>query len=56
MDADLHIQQDPNNSGEGNLFAIFGKPAIDNLRAPDNNIQLKINGVDAHDPSTDDGC
>ncbi len=52
MNADLHMQQDLASSGNGNLFVIFGEPDIDILRAPDNQIQVKINGVDVFDPST----
>jgi adenine-specific DNA-methyltransferase len=52
MNADLHMQQDLANNGKGNLFVIFGEPDIDILDAPDNQIQVKINGVDVFDPST----
>jgi adenine-specific DNA-methyltransferase len=52
MNADLHMQQDLANSGKGNLFVIFGDPDIDILDAPDDQIPLKINGVDVFDPST----
>ena len=52
MNADLHMQQDLANSGKGNLFVIFGEPDIDILHAPDDQIQVKINGVDVFDPST----
>jgi adenine-specific DNA-methyltransferase len=52
MNADLHMQQDLANSGKGNLFVIFGEPDIDILDAPDDKIQVKINGVDVFDPST----
>jgi len=52
MNADLHMQQDLANSGKGNLFVIFGEPDIDILDASDNQIQVKINGVDVFDPST----
>jgi adenine-specific DNA-methyltransferase len=52
MNADLHMQQELANSGKGNLFVIFGEPDIDILDAPDDQIQVKINGVDVFDPST----
>jgi adenine-specific DNA-methyltransferase len=52
MNADLHMQQDLANSGKGNLFVIFGEPDIDILDSPDDQIQVKINGVDVFDPST----
>ena len=52
MNADLHMQPDLKNTGKGNLFVIFGEPDIDILDAPDNKVQVKINGVDVFDPST----
>jgi adenine-specific DNA-methyltransferase len=52
MNADLHMQPDLKNTGKGNLFVIFGEPDIDILDAPDNQILVKINGVDVFDPST----
>jgi adenine-specific DNA-methyltransferase len=52
MNADLHMQPDLKNTGKGNLFVIFGEPDIDIIDAPDNQIQVKINGVDVFDPST----
>ena len=52
MNADLHMQPDLKNTGKGNLFVIFGEPDIDILVAPDDKIQVKINGVDVFDPST----
>jgi adenine-specific DNA-methyltransferase len=52
MNADLHMQPDLKNTGKGNLFVIFGEPDIDILDAPEDKIQVKINGVDVFDPST----
>ena len=52
MNADLHMQPDLKNTGKGNLFVIFGEPDIDILDAPEDMIQVKINGVDVFDPST----
>jgi adenine-specific DNA-methyltransferase len=52
MNADLHMQPDLKNTGKGNLFVIFGEPDIDILDASENQIQVKINGVDVFDPST----
>ena len=52
MNADLHMQPDLKNTGNGNLFVIFGEPDIDILDAPEDKIQVKINGVDVFDPST----
>ena len=52
MNADLHMQPDLKNTGKGNLFVIFGEPDIDILDAPEDKVQVKINGVDVFDPST----
>ena len=52
MNADLHMAGDLKNTGTGNLFVIFGEPDIDVLEAGDNQIQVKVNGVDVFDPST----
>ncbi len=52
MNADLHMADDLKNTGKGNLFVIFGEPDIDILDAEDDQIQVKINGVDVYHPST----
>ena len=57
MNADLHMGDDLKNTGKGNLFVIFGEPDIEILRASgdgasDNQIQVKINGVDVFHPNT----
>ena len=52
MNADLHMQQDLKNTGKGNLFVIFGEPDIDIINSNEDEIQVKINGVDVFDPST----
>ena len=52
MNADLHMQQDLKNTGKGNLFVIFGEPDIDIINSKEDEIQVKINGVDVFDPST----
>jgi adenine-specific DNA-methyltransferase len=52
MNADLHMAEDLKNTGKGNLFVIFGEPDIDILEAPENQIQVKINGVDVFHPGT----
>jgi adenine-specific DNA-methyltransferase len=54
MNADLHMSEDLKNTGKGNLFVIFGEPDIDILEAPDDMIQVRINGVDVFDPNTGD--
>lgn len=52
MNADLHMADDLKNTGKGNLFVIFGEPDIDVLDAEDDQIQVKINGVDVFHPNT----
>ena len=52
MNADLHMAEDLKNTGKGNLFVIFGEPDIDILPADNNQIQVKINGVDVFHPNT----
>ena len=52
MNADLHMAGDLKNTGKGNLFVIFGEPDIDILDADDDQIKVKINGVDVFHPNT----
>jgi len=52
MNADLHMAEDLKNTGQGNLFVIFGEPDIDVLDASDGMVRVKVNGVDVFDPST----
>jgi adenine-specific DNA-methyltransferase len=52
MNADLHMSAELKNTGKGNLFVIFGEPDIEILKAKDNQIQVKINGVDVFHPNT----
>jgi adenine-specific DNA-methyltransferase len=52
MNADLHMADDLKNTGKGNLFVIFGEPDIDILDAEDDQIQVKIKGVDVFHPNT----
>jgi adenine-specific DNA-methyltransferase len=43
---------DLKNTGKGNLFVIFGEPDIEILHAAQNQVQVKINGVDVFHPNT----
>ncbi len=57
MNADLHMAEDLKNTGKGNLFVIFGEPDIEVLAVPgerggEEQIQVKLNGVDVFDPRT----
>ena len=52
MNADLHMADDLKNTGKGNLFVIFGEPDIDILDAENNQIIVKVNGVDVFHPNS----
>lgn len=52
MNADLHMSEDLKNTGKGNLFVIFGEPDIEVLTESDDNIRIKVNGVDVFKPQT----
>ena len=52
MNADLHMADDLKNTGKGNLFVIFGEPDVDILDAGDNQVQVRVNGVDVFHPNT----
>ena len=52
MNADLHMANDLKNTGNGNLFVIFGEPDIDILDVEDGQVQVKVNGVDVFHPNS----
>ncbi len=52
MNADLHMAGELKNTGNGNLFVIFGEPDIDILESEDDQIQVRVNGVDVFHPNT----
>lgn len=52
MNADLHMAGDLKETDKANLFVIFGEPDIDILDADDDQIQVKINGVDVFHPNS----
>ena len=52
MNADLYMADDLKNTGKGNLFVIFGEPDIDIIEVEDDQIRVKINGVDVFHPNT----
>ncbi len=52
MNADLHMAGELKNTGNGNLFVIFGEPDIDVLKTDDGRLQVKVNGVDVFHPNT----
>src|SRR5436853_7017161 len=52
VNADLHMASDLKNTGQGNLFVIFGEPDIAMVPADGGRVRVKINGVDVFDPTT----
>ena len=57
MNADLHMAEDLKNTGQGNLFVIFGEPDIEVMpadaeEAGSDQIRVKINGIDVFHPNT----
>ncbi len=52
MNADLHMADDLRNNGKGNLFVIFGEPDVEILPASDDQIRVKVKGVDVFHPNT----
>ncbi len=52
INPDLHMAGELKNTGKGNLFVIFGEPDIDILDGPDDQIQVRVNGVDVFHPQT----
>ena len=52
LNADVHMSTDLKKTKCGNLFVIFGEPAIEVVPATDDRIQVKIKGVDLFDPRT----
>jgi adenine-specific DNA-methyltransferase len=52
MNADLHMANDLKNTGAGNLFVIFGEPDIEIQPLDNQQIQVKLNGVDVFRPQS----
>lgn len=52
INADLHMADDLKNTGKGNLFVIFGEPEIELIPAGNDQVRVKILGVDVFDPTT----
>lgn len=52
MNADLHMANDLKKTNAGNLFVIFGEPDIDIMETDDNQIQVKIHGIDIFYPQS----
>ena len=52
MNVELYTAGDLKNTGKGNLFVSFGEPDIDILQDGDENIRVRINGMDIFHPNT----
>ena len=52
MNADLHMGGDLKTTGKGNLFVIFGEPDIEIEPAGEDQIQVRLRGVDVFHPQT----
>jgi adenine-specific DNA-methyltransferase len=52
VNADLHMAGELANTGQGNLFVIFGEPDVTLLDEPDGRLKVKVNGVDVFHPQT----
>ncbi len=52
MNPDLHMAGELKNTGSGNLFVVFGEPDIAIEPVGDNQIRVKIKGVDVFKPQT----
>ena len=52
MNADLHMAGDLKSTGKGNLFVVFGEPDIEVLDAGNDQVLVKVNGVDVYHPSS----
>jgi adenine-specific DNA-methyltransferase len=52
MNADLHRAEDLKNTGQGNLFVVFGEPDVDLIDEPDGRMRVKVSGVDVFHPQT----
>jgi adenine-specific DNA-methyltransferase len=52
MNADLHMADALKNTGSGNLFVIFGEPDIAIEAADNNQIRVRLRGVDVFRPQS----
>ncbi len=52
MNADLHMANELKNTGSGNLFVIFGEPDIEIIELENEQISIKIHGVDVFHPQS----
>ena len=52
MNADLHMGEELKTTGKGNLFVVFGEPDIEIEPADEEQIQVRLHGVDVFHPQT----
>ena len=52
MNADLHMGEDLKTTGKGNLFVIFGEPDIEIEPTGDDQLRVRLRGVDVFHPQT----
>lgn len=52
MNADLHMGGDLKPTGTGNLFVVFGEPDIEVIDAGNDQVKVKVKGVDVFHPSS----
>jgi adenine-specific DNA-methyltransferase len=52
MNPELHMAGELKNNGAGNLFVVFGEPDIDIEPAGNEQVQVRIKGVDVFHPQT----
>ncbi len=52
MNADLHMGEDLKTTSKGNLFVIFGEPDIEIEPAGDDQVRVRLRGVDVFHPQT----
>ena len=54
MNPDLHMAEELKATGKGNLFVVFGEPDIEIERMDDDQLRVRVKGVDVFDPNTGD--
>ena len=54
MNPDLHMAGELKNTGKGNLFIVFGEPDVEIEPQADNQLRVRVKGVDVFDPNTGD--
>jgi adenine-specific DNA-methyltransferase len=54
INPDLHMAGELKNTGKGNLFIVFGEPDVEVEALPDDQVTVRVKGVDVFDPNTGD--